>query len=154
VQCEISNITIGRAIWEASSATWNLGTNSAFALGPRKTLIELAGHRTFRMQLISSQQSSIKSTNPNISPYSLLLYFSFLVFFPFLFSQVILFLQLRVCVCAYDLDKKHIIQNTYGRKQTRIHTYIYLYPIVVWKSDVLQTKSPTATDKCLCVHSC
>jgi hypothetical protein len=37
VQCEISNITIGRAAWEACSATWNLGTNSAFALGPRKT---------------------------------------------------------------------------------------------------------------------
>jgi hypothetical protein len=37
VQCKISNITIGRAAWEAYSATWNLGTNSAFALGPRKT---------------------------------------------------------------------------------------------------------------------
>jgi hypothetical protein len=32
---------------------------------PRKTLIELAGRRTFRMQLTSSQQSSIKSANPN-----------------------------------------------------------------------------------------
>jgi hypothetical protein len=32
VQCEISNITTGRAAWEACSATWNLGTNSAFAL--------------------------------------------------------------------------------------------------------------------------
>jgi hypothetical protein len=31
------NITIGRAAWEACSATWNLGTNWAFALGPRKT---------------------------------------------------------------------------------------------------------------------
>jgi hypothetical protein len=30
-------VTIGRAAWEACSATWNLGTNSAFALGPRKT---------------------------------------------------------------------------------------------------------------------
>jgi hypothetical protein len=38
------------AAWEACSATWNLGTNSAFALGPRKTLIELAGRRTLRMQ--------------------------------------------------------------------------------------------------------
>jgi hypothetical protein len=38
---------------EACSATWNMGTNSVFALGPRKTtenLIELAGRRTFRMQ--------------------------------------------------------------------------------------------------------
>jgi hypothetical protein len=29
-------VTIGRAACEACSATWNLGTNSAFALGPRK----------------------------------------------------------------------------------------------------------------------
>jgi hypothetical protein len=34
VQGEIFNVTIGRAAWEASSAMWNLGTNSAFALGP------------------------------------------------------------------------------------------------------------------------
>jgi hypothetical protein len=33
---EILNVTIGRAAWEACSATWNLGTNSAFALGPKK----------------------------------------------------------------------------------------------------------------------
>jgi hypothetical protein len=30
-------VTIWRAAWEACSATWNLGTNSAFALGSRKT---------------------------------------------------------------------------------------------------------------------
>jgi hypothetical protein len=37
VQGEIVNVTIGRATWEACSATWNLGANSAFALGPKKT---------------------------------------------------------------------------------------------------------------------
>jgi hypothetical protein len=37
VQGEIFNVTIGRAAWEACSATWNLGTNSASALVPRKT---------------------------------------------------------------------------------------------------------------------
>jgi hypothetical protein len=52
---------------------------------PRKTLIELVDRRTFQMQLTSSQQSSIKSANPNISPYSLLLYFSFLFFIFFIF---------------------------------------------------------------------
>jgi hypothetical protein len=31
------NITHERAAWEVCSATWNLGTKSAFALGPRKT---------------------------------------------------------------------------------------------------------------------
>jgi hypothetical protein len=105
VQYEISNITIGRAAWEAYSATWNLGTNSAFALGPRKTtetLIELAGRRTFRMQLTSSQRSSIKSANPNISPYSLLLYFSFLFFFFFLFFHNKLF-------CFYNYLYVHMI---------------------------------------------
>jgi hypothetical protein len=30
-------VTIGRAACSACSATWNLGANSAFALGPRKT---------------------------------------------------------------------------------------------------------------------
>jgi hypothetical protein len=34
---EIVNVAIERAAWEACSATWNLITNSAFALGPRKT---------------------------------------------------------------------------------------------------------------------
>jgi hypothetical protein len=37
VQGEIFNVTIERVAWEARSATLNLGTNSAFALEPRKT---------------------------------------------------------------------------------------------------------------------
>jgi hypothetical protein len=36
-------ITMGRAACEAYRATWNLGTNSAFALGPRKTTENLDG---------------------------------------------------------------------------------------------------------------
>jgi hypothetical protein len=31
------DISVGRAALKACGATWNLGTNSAFALGPRKT---------------------------------------------------------------------------------------------------------------------
>jgi hypothetical protein len=50
VQSEMFNITNGRAAFGVCSATWNLGTNSAFALGPRKTLIELAGRMAFWMQ--------------------------------------------------------------------------------------------------------
>jgi uncharacterized protein YbcC (UPF0753/DUF2309 family) len=34
---ESFNVIIGKAAWEACSATWNLDTNSAFTLGPRKT---------------------------------------------------------------------------------------------------------------------
>jgi hypothetical protein len=30
-------VKIGKAAWEACSATWNLVTNSAFGLGSRKT---------------------------------------------------------------------------------------------------------------------
>jgi hypothetical protein len=33
----IFNVTIGKASWEAYSATWNFGNNSAFAPRPRKT---------------------------------------------------------------------------------------------------------------------
>jgi hypothetical protein len=66
---EGSHITIGRAACEACSATWNLGTNPAFALGPGKTLIELAGRRTFLSKLTSSQQTGIKYASPNIGPY-------------------------------------------------------------------------------------
>jgi hypothetical protein len=38
---EIFNVTVGWAACEACSATWNLGTNSAFALGPRKITLNL-----------------------------------------------------------------------------------------------------------------
>jgi hypothetical protein len=43
VQGEMFNVTIGRAAWEACSEMWNLGTNSAFALGSRKTTENLDG---------------------------------------------------------------------------------------------------------------
>jgi hypothetical protein len=33
--------SIGRAAWEACRATWNVGTNSAFAQGLRKTTTNL-----------------------------------------------------------------------------------------------------------------
>jgi hypothetical protein len=34
--------TVGRAAWEACSATWNLGTSSAFAQGLMKTTENLS----------------------------------------------------------------------------------------------------------------
>jgi positive regulator of sigma E activity len=37
----MSDVTIGRAACEACSATWNCGTNSAVALGPRKSMENL-----------------------------------------------------------------------------------------------------------------
>jgi hypothetical protein len=43
-------IDIGSAACEACNATRNFGTNSAFVLGPRKTLIDLTGCRIFQRQ--------------------------------------------------------------------------------------------------------
>jgi hypothetical protein len=112
VQCEISNATIGRAAWEACSATWNLGTNSAFPLlwdqgKPRKTLMSwpVTG---------PSECNWLLASSPALNPRTLTLvptlcYCIFLFCFRFFFppQQVIKFLQLFVC--AYDLDKHQTI---------------------------------------------
>jgi hypothetical protein len=37
IRARFWKVSIWRAAWEACSATWNLGNNSAFALGPRET---------------------------------------------------------------------------------------------------------------------
>jgi hypothetical protein len=58
VQGKIFNVTIGRAAWEECSATWNLGTNSAFALGPMKTTENLrVGQCSLKLKLIYDRQS-------------------------------------------------------------------------------------------------
>jgi hypothetical protein len=88
VQGGIFNVTIGKAAWEACSATWNLGTNSAFAQGPKNATEKL--NRIDRSQeLTSSQQSGIKSASPNISPY---LPCFFLFFFPHKLLLTIIFI--------------------------------------------------------------
>jgi hypothetical protein len=105
-----------------------------------KTLIVLAGHRTFRMQLTSSQQSGIKSANPNISPYSSLLYLSFLSFFFFFFISFSLFFLLTTSYFGFTILYVHMIWistkpyktlteglNAYVNKHTYKHTYIHPY---------------------------
>jgi hypothetical protein len=57
------------------------------------------------MQLTSSQQPSIKSANPNISPYSLLLYSYFL----FGFSPFYLFFFRNKLFCLYSYLYVHMI---------------------------------------------
>jgi ribosomal protein L37E len=80
-----------------------LGTNSAFALGPRKTIENLdwvgQSQDLPNADLTSSQQSGINSTNPNTSPYSVQLYFSFL-FFSF-FSTTSYFVFTIICMCIW-----------------------------------------------------
>jgi hypothetical protein len=139
VQCEISNITIGRAAWEACSATWNWVTTQHLLWDQgkaQKTLIELASRRTFRTQLTSSQQSSIKSANPNISPYTLLLYF---LFFSFFSQQVIYFYNYLYVHMIWISNKlyKTLMEGMQAYVNKHAHKHTYLYPIVVWKSDVL-----------------
>jgi hypothetical protein len=68
---------------------WNQGK-------PRKTLIELTGRRIFRMQLTSSQQSSIEYASPNIIPY-LCCFFSFL-FSPPLKTFTSCFYKIFMCI--------------------------------------------------------
>jgi hypothetical protein len=106
---------VKRGIWVPTQhLLWDQGK-------PRKTLIELAGRRTFRMQLTSSQQSSIKYASPNISLYPCCCVLLFL----FLTSC---FLQLLLC--AYDVDKLQTLYITCRRnkrisEQTCIQIYLY-----------------------------
>jgi hypothetical protein len=109
------HFTIRRAAWEAWSATWNLGKNSAFALGPRKTLIELAtGHRTFRMQnwLLASSPALNQRALP-LSLSMLLCFSLFSLHFSFFFNKF--FLQLLLY--AYNLDKHQTVYNTCGKNK-------------------------------------
>jgi hypothetical protein len=77
-----------------------------------------------------SQQSGIKSTSPNISPYLCCFLSFFPPFFLFLFFLTSCFLQLFLC--AYNLDKHQTVYNTCERNEHMyeeicIQIYIYLY---------------------------
>ena len=67
--------SVGRATWEACSVTWNLATNSEFALGPGKTTENvrwLAGRRTFRILITYfclASSSALEYTKSNVSTY-------------------------------------------------------------------------------------
>jgi hypothetical protein len=53
LRSEFFNVSIVKTTWEACRATWNLSTNSAFALGPRKTTEKrdrVESRRNFRIQ--------------------------------------------------------------------------------------------------------
>jgi hypothetical protein len=67
---EIFSLTIGRAAWEACSVTWNLGTNSAFSLGPRKTTENL--DRVGRSQDLPNANCLLASS-PALNPPALTL---------------------------------------------------------------------------------
>jgi hypothetical protein len=70
---EILTLSMGVLHVKHAAQSGNLGTKSAFVLGPRKTTENL--DRVGRSlepsgcKLHSSQQSGIKYANPNVSPY-------------------------------------------------------------------------------------
>jgi hypothetical protein len=104
-------ITIGRAAWEACSETWNLGTNSAFALGPRKPTENLDLLVVGRSQDLPDANRLLASS-PALNPRTLTLVpnlcccvFLF-CFFLFFFSTGYI---LQLFVCAYNLDKHQTV---------------------------------------------
>jgi hypothetical protein len=106
-----------RGIWvPAQHLLWDQGK-------PRKTLIELAGSRTFRMQLTSSQQYSIKSANPNISLYSLLLNFSFLFFFFLFFFSFVSFMihKGKIRTTKKTMGPTILVLHVYSMPQEHVH---------------------------------
>jgi hypothetical protein len=98
-------VNIGRAAWEACSATWNLGTNSAFALGPRK-ITENLDRVGWSQDLpnaywLLASSPAFKYTSPNGSP--------------------------KLCYCfVWYLNRLH---------RFIIYIYIYIYIYILWISN-------------------
>jgi hypothetical protein len=102
------NATIGRAEWEACSATWNLGTNSAFSLGPRKTTENL--DRVSRSQDLPDTNWLLAS-NLVLNPRALTLIPNLCccVFFSFYFFPFSPFFFLFLKSCFYNHCYVHMI---------------------------------------------
>jgi hypothetical protein len=101
------NVTVGRAACEACSATWNLGTNSAFALWPRKTTENL--NRVGRSQDLPDANWLLASS-PALNPRALTLVPICAVG---LLSKTFISLGLQTFLCAYHLDAQHTVYNTW-----------------------------------------
>jgi hypothetical protein len=99
-------VNIWRAAWEACSTTWNFGTNSAFALGPRKTTGNL--DRIGRSQDLPDANWLLASS-PALNTRALTL-------FPYLWSCFIIKYVYSLCynvLYSYNLDKQHTVYNTW-----------------------------------------
>jgi hypothetical protein len=86
-----------------SSATWNLGTNSAFALGPRKTTENL--DQVGRSQNVLDANRLLGSS-PALNPRALTLVPTVLLCFYFLFLTSC-FLQLLLIIIIIIIIKTH-----------------------------------------------
>jgi hypothetical protein len=103
VQGDIVNVTIGRAAWEACSATGDLGTNTASALGPTKTTENL--DRVGRTQDLPNA-NWLLTGSPGLYPRNLTLvpnlrccdFLSCLIIFSFYPEQVSFTI---ICMCIW-----------------------------------------------------
>jgi hypothetical protein len=135
VQGEIVNAIIRKAAWEACSATWNLGTNSAFALGPRKTTENLV--QIGRSQDLPNADWLLASS-PVLNPWTLTLVpnlcccvflFCFFFFPPFFFFSTSYFfynyLYVHMIWISTKLYKTHVEgRNAYVNKYSYKYAYI------------------------------
>jgi hypothetical protein len=143
LQGEIFNVTIGRAAWEPCSATWNLGTNSAFALGPRKTAENLDG--VGRSQDLPDANWPLASS-PALNPRTLTLVpnlcccvFLFCFFFSFLFlsffSTSFFFYSYLSVHMIWISTKPYITHiegiNAYVKKYAYKYTYVFICDFLI-----------------------
>jgi hypothetical protein len=116
---------IWRATCEASSAPWNLGTNSAFALGPSKTTGNL--NRVGRSQDLPEANrllaSSTSFNTRNLTSVSiwLLLYFKNKTY-------VYLYLQIFLFICIFWMSTKQLCITS----AKRTHAYTYIIFLIIW----------------------
>jgi hypothetical protein len=78
---KIFGVTIGRAAWEACSATWNLSTNSAFAPGPRETTenLDQVGRSQDLPDAVLASSLALNTRAPTLVP--ICVFFFFFLFF-------------------------------------------------------------------------
>jgi hypothetical protein len=134
LQGEIFNFAIGRAAWEACSTTWNLGTNSGFALGRRKTRENL--DRVGRSQDLPDANWLLVSS-PTLKPRTLTLISNLCccVFLCFSFFSNKLFFYNYLYVHKIWISTKPYIThmegiNVYVNKYAYEYIYIYIYVCV------------------------
>jgi hypothetical protein len=95
----------------------------------RKTLIELAGRRTFRMPTNFQPKFGIKYANLNISPYPVVALYENK--FTYLLLQIFLFM------CTLSMSNTHLYIpsaktiQVHGCIHTHIYLFIYFFPLAL-----------------------
>jgi hypothetical protein len=112
---------MGRAACEACSATWSLGTNSAFALGSRKTTENL--DRVGRSQeLLDASSPALNTRTLTVDPVWLLLYLEkslHICIYRFFFSCSYFGWASNSCVSH--------LQRKWMPIRTHMRTYIHIF---------------------------